>query len=146
MTVPSSCSCRFSLPRFRSLAANLPRFRFLSVGATLQALTLSDLRGVIRVPVFPSDFVSESIPSSCFLSHPCAQRPRPSCHRRPICYWYSVGAYPFSSSHGFELHHRVVHLAMRHFSLTITRCGGICSLISLFRIAASSTLFAGILG
>ena len=28
-----------------------------------------------------------------------------------------------------ELDHRVVYLAMRHFSLVITRCGGICNLI-----------------
>ena len=30
-----------------------------------------------------------------------------------------------SSSHGCELHHRVVYLAMRRLSLIITRCGGI---------------------
>ena len=26
------------------------------------------------------------------------------------CYWYTVGTYPFSSSRGCELHHRVVYL------------------------------------
>ena len=63
------------------------------------------------------------------LSHPCAQWPRSSCFRRPIATGiHTVGTYPFSSSHGCELRHRVVYLAMRYFSLIITRCGGICSL------------------
>ena len=33
------------------------------------------------------------------------------------------------SSHGCELHHRVVYLAMRRLSLIITRCGEIYSLV-----------------
>ena len=67
-----------SVPRFLScLSANSPTAR--PYGPALQALNLSGLHSVTRVPFFPSDIVS-----TCFHSHPCAQWPRPSCFRSPI--------------------------------------------------------------
>ena len=112
-----------SAPCFLScLPASGPTARPFSTA--LQGLNLSRPHSVMRVPFFPSDIVFASIPYTLLSSHPCA--PWPRLHVFKVdCYWYTVGTYSFSSSHGCELLHTVVYLAMRRFGLITTRCGGI---------------------
>lgn len=52
----------------------------------LQATNLFFLRNGDMLSFFPFDFLSASIPFSCFLSHPCSQLPidSPSRFRSPI--------------------------------------------------------------
>ena len=120
--VPSFLSC---------LSANGPTAR--PVGPVLQALNLSGLHSATRVPFFPSDncfrgYTNLSLVSLRILAlSGLALRVSWA-----DCYQYTVGTSPFSSSHGCELHHqRVVSPAMRRLSPIFTRCGGICSIISL---------------
>ena len=73
------------------LPANGPTAR--PFDTTLQALHISGLPRVTRVPfslltLFPRLCLPRGLPS-----HPSAKRPRSS------CYWYTVGTYPFPSSH-----------------------------------------------
>ena len=116
-----------SVPCFLScLSANGPTAR--PFGTMLQALDFSGLHSVKHVFLsFLLTLVPRLYLPLWLPSHPSAQRLRPSCFRWPI-----ATRYPFSSCHGCELHHRVVYLAMRHFSLIIMRCGGIYSLIFVF--------------
>ena len=82
-----------SVPCFLScLPAHGPTAR--PFGTTLQALDLSDLHSVTRVPFFPSDVASTSISPSCLPLHPCTQRPRPSCFPRPIATGIQVHILP----------------------------------------------------
>ena len=71
-----SVPCLLSCP-----SANDPTSR--PFGPASQALNMSGLHSVSRVPFFPPDVDSAFIYFCCFPSHPCARWPRSSCFRRP---------------------------------------------------------------
>ena len=128
-----------SVPFFLSfLSANGSTAR--PFGTTLQAVNLSGLHRVTRVPFFSSDIVSASIPSSLAPFASLRSVARPSCFRKPIATGipYLVAIYPFSSSHGCWLRHRVVYLAMRHFASLLR---GVGESITSFSFVSNSRIF-----
>ena len=103
------------------LPANGPTDR--PFGTTPQAVNSSGLHSVKIVPFFSSDLVSASIPPTWATCASLRTVTAPFVFSKADCYWYTVGTYPFSSSHGCELHHRVAYLAMKYSSLITTRYG-----------------------
>ena len=71
--VRSSSYGRFSLPRFRNLAPNLPSFRILSLWAKLTLFSSRRTAVVVRlglVPAFRTTHVAGAIEASCMTSNP----------------------------------------------------------------------------